>query len=370
MVEVKYTGRLGNNLFQYCFGRILALRLGYKLKADPIQGFSNTKKEVGGFDYSPYPEQVLLSSQPKIKRNRIDIDAICKDRSNRKIVVDGYFQRYEHYKPYKDLIRNDWLWIKVQSSENINKDDIVVHIRRGDYILRKQALPFSYYEQALQAAKFDRLFICADFPDDPFLKLFNKYKPIIHHTPDQPLKDFKFMTSFNKIVLSTSTFSWWASFLSNAAEVYTPQPSFGYWNENLLGINLRVDDESRYMYIKCGEMYKGSFSDILRSAAIMLKQKLEYYLSKVKLLKVTALVMLFMAFAAPSFAINIFEKIAYKRDVIKLCNAKVLVNPLNNEVRYIWYETVISGKSGHWEPVSGTSKMQFQAMYDQQKSSK
>ncbi len=38
MIEVRYKGRLGNNLFQYCFGRILAESLGFTLKAEYIEG--------------------------------------------------------------------------------------------------------------------------------------------------------------------------------------------------------------------------------------------------------------------------------------------------------------------------------------------
>ena len=55
MIEVRYQGRLGNHLFQYCFGRILAEKMGYKLKADPIPGFPATSVPVEGHDYSLSP---------------------------------------------------------------------------------------------------------------------------------------------------------------------------------------------------------------------------------------------------------------------------------------------------------------------------
>ncbi len=97
MVEVKYIGRLGNNLFQYCFARILAQGLGYKLKAEPIAGFPNTKKEVEGCDYSQgYPVQVIAHDYPdhyagdysKVlswKNKNLSLEAIFKDTSKRKI---------------------------------------------------------------------------------------------------------------------------------------------------------------------------------------------------------------------------------------------------------------------------------------------
>lgn len=79
---------------------------------------------------------------------------------------------------------------------------------------------------------------------------------------------------------------------------------------------------------------------------------------------------LFLLAATSCHAINIFEILAYKKDVIRAYNTKVLVNPLTGEVKYIWYATVVSGTDGHWEPVTGTSKALFQAAYDQQRNAK
>ena len=38
------------------------------------------------------------------------------------------------------------------------------------------------------------------------------------------IEDFKFIKQFNKIVMANSTFSWWASVLSEASEIYYPSP--------------------------------------------------------------------------------------------------------------------------------------------------
>ena len=70
--------------------------------------------------------------------------------------------------------------------------------------------------------------------------------------------------------------------------------------------------------------------------------------------------------AAPSYAINIFEKIAYKRDVIRAYNAKVLVNPLTGQIKYIWYDVIPNHTNGYWHPLSGTVKDLFQGAYDMQ----
>jgi len=257
MIEVKYLGRLGNNLFQYCFGRILAENLGFKLKADPISGFPNTNTKIDGYDYSTYPTQTLNGQV-------VDLKSILQNKTKRKIVVEGFFQRYEYYKPYKDIIRNDWLFTDKQTTEQVNKNDIIAHIRRRDngQEVNLFFLPFSFYENVLQEANYDRLFICTNDLSDPFISQFKKFNPIFRQV--SPLEDFQFIMSFNKIIQSQSTFSWWTSFLSNAQEIYTPIPLEGYWSTEVQDINLRVDDEDRYIYIKCKEKYKPTFPEKIR----------------------------------------------------------------------------------------------------------
>jgi len=277
MIEVKYLDRLGNKLFQYCFGRILAEKLGYRLKAEPILGFPNTAIEVKGHDYSSYTEQILLGHfSTKIQRQKIDLEFLIKDPSKRRIVIDGYFQRYEYYQPYKEAIRKDWLATDLKDpEEKIGPEDIVVHVRRTDDALRGTAHPFSYYEEALQHARYDRVFICTDDLSDPFLKQFKKFNAIFSKNQKPPLVDFRFIMAFKKIILSASTFSWWAAFLSQANEIYAPIPLNGYWSGEYPKIDLKVNDESRYQYIVCKEIYRRTFAEHCAYQSLTVKNKIK-----------------------------------------------------------------------------------------------
>ncbi|MBK8161633.1 MAG: alpha-1,2-fucosyltransferase [Gammaproteobacteria bacterium] len=262
MVEVKYLGRLGNKLFQYCFARILAEGLGYGLKANPIPGFPGTNAPVEGHDYSSgYPVKTIAHDYPQYysgvynqtlswKNKNLHVQDLLSDASKRKIEIRGYFERYEYYKACKDTIRRDWLRVDMPIQYSIHPDDVVMHVRLGDageYLGRK--LPISYYEEALERAGGRKVFICTDKPADPCLNKFKKYSPIIHHV--DPLQDFFFMMSFNKIIQSQSTFSWWASFLSQARQIYAPIPLLGVWSSFHPETDLKVDDESRYVYLHC-----------------------------------------------------------------------------------------------------------------------
>ncbi len=95
--------------------------------------------------------------------------------------------------------------------------------------------------------------------NDRFLSLFNKYNAIIRF--GEQLEDFKFIMSANKICLSDSNFSWWAAFLSNAEEIYFPMSIKSHWMGTVWqDINLRVDDENRYIYVKYKEISEKIFN--------------------------------------------------------------------------------------------------------------
>jgi hypothetical protein len=109
-------------------------------------------------------------------------------------------------------------------------------------------LPFEYFDIILRNIKMNRLFITSDSPQHPLLKPFDKYSPIYFFQSD-PIKTFNFIRIFNRIVLSQSSYSWWAAFLSQAEEIYYPITQNGQWvvrpkNDE----DLRVD-EDRYVYV-------------------------------------------------------------------------------------------------------------------------
>jgi len=248
MIEVIYCDRLGNQLFQYCFARILAEKLGYRLKNEPIKGFPGTEIAVKGEDYSDYPIQVLNGQ-------KVNMEEEVEDRSKRRIILEwGFSQRYEYYRKHKDVIREEWLKPSGMMNGTVGKNDIVIHVRGGDFVKGGHALPFSYYRKALSMANYEKVYICTDNPKNDLIQLFSEYNPIIRCS-ESIMDDFLFMMSFNKIIQSSSTFSWWASFLSKASEIYAPLPKKGDWSHR--DINLRVDDEQRYNYIGYKEKIMG-----------------------------------------------------------------------------------------------------------------
>lgn len=249
LIKVDYIGRSGNNLFQYCFGRIISEETGMKLFAEPIPAFVNTKKNVGEKDYSNFGERVIAYNVQDIKE--------ILGKAPKKIVLHQYFQNTKLFTNYKDKIKNDWLYIDKKISQNVSRQDIVVYIRRGDYIPDGFALPLEYYEKVIKLAKYDKIYVCTDDPNDSVvLEFVKKYNAVIHH--GDLWDDFKFILNFNKIILSESTFCWWAAYLSDAQEIYFPLSKWGRWGTHQNQIHLKVD-EKRYIYVDCVKEHKISF---------------------------------------------------------------------------------------------------------------
>jgi hypothetical protein len=254
MIEVRYKGRLGNNMFQYCLGRILAEGLGFALKADPIPAFPSTAQYVDGACHEG-PEQVLTG-------HRIDLAELLADRSPRKIVLDGWFQCYEYYRPHGASIR-EWLAFDPSISVPHFQPEVVVNVRRTDYVWLGWALPFCYYEAALThlLPNGGKIWIVTDDRRDPFFRQFARWRPRFFSgtAPEQML----FMATASRLVMSPSTFSWWPTFLGDPKEVVCPLSSFGAWSKwgGEAG-EARLIERDRFICIESHTAYQPTKSEV------------------------------------------------------------------------------------------------------------
>lgn len=248
VVAINLPALLGNRLWGFCVAKIIAQELNYDLYCKPIYGFPNTYSYKENYPHNNYGWETNAHDQI------IDIQGIIQNKKDRNIRLKGYFQRYSYIEKYADVIRNDWLKIDPALLHDIDKDDIVVHVR---FHAGQAPMKFEYYQKALAMADYKQLYICTEQPNHPFIKNFEPYHPIMVSTRDFDsyfpniswdattklnVDDFGFIASFNKIIISYSTYAWWAAFLSHATEIYAPWSSTG--NTHYGKVN-----ESRYTYI-------------------------------------------------------------------------------------------------------------------------
>lgn len=291
MIKCIYRGRLGNNLFQYALARILAVDLGYSLEVRAIEGFPATRDRVKGIVVGPRTEELVGQT--------LDIDRIYQNKGKVGYKLSGWFQQYSYYKRHRDRIRSWFNRTRGKPLYDLTPEDIVVHVRRTQKNGRDQTYPyevrandilcansvltlddtvrdhlefhnvnrvgrllastdlisFEWYESILDTLSFSKLYICTDVPDDPFLRYFDKYNPIISQAGEWG--DFVLLRSANRIVCCHSTFSWWAAWLSDASEVYLPViHDSGTWS--CQDVDLVVDDLPHYNlvdYYRSGRLF-------------------------------------------------------------------------------------------------------------------
>jgi hypothetical protein len=125
MVVVNYIGRLGNNLFQYALGRYIAEEMDYALVANPLP-FPPTFERVSG--------RSVQGPVQKLGKQLMDIQSFLDDKSDRLILLDGFFQYFQYYSLFLDRIRK-WYSGTVPpcATGGIHSDDLLVYVRLSDY---------------------------------------------------------------------------------------------------------------------------------------------------------------------------------------------------------------------------------------------
>ena len=235
---MRYNGRLGNQLFMYAAGRIIAEELGYGLCADPIEGFEGTKDKVEG-DRHHKPVQMLSP------RDHPRVADVVADRTPRKIVLKSYMQNYEHIGGNAEKVRR---WFRLPEGERADPNCVIVQVRLGDFVRLGWAPSMDYYTRVIDenfAGK--KVVIMTDEPGSPHLSEFNRYDHEFYS--GSPQDQLRFAATAANIVIGTSTFSWWTAFLSEA-QVFAPMMRRGYHSFRPFRNENYVVNENRYTYIK------------------------------------------------------------------------------------------------------------------------
>ena len=242
VIHVNYLGKAGNNLFQFSLGFILSHITGIPLRCKAIPSFRGT----AGFRDDPAPTDALKTNlvDPAVDLHR----CVRHIEDGGDLVVQGYHQLYEIYRPYKALLRPLLGQIDAPPSRTrVCEDDLVAHVRLGDYFSAENRTRFDYglseYAEIIGARKFARLVVVTDSPGHPFIDhLRRRFNAEL--TSGDKMDDFQLMMHAKRLIITPSTFSWWAAWLGEANEIFLPVER-GIWKK-ANGIDLWVSDEDRY----------------------------------------------------------------------------------------------------------------------------
>ncbi|MEZ5036676.1 MAG: alpha-1,2-fucosyltransferase [Chitinophagales bacterium] len=262
MIQVQLSGGLGNQMFQYAFGKHLAINTQSELVLDlayiqsklPFKKFStpmqyeldifNLNVDCNSLYFSngiTYPlaklEYYLKTKRNTNKNNTLiesgmqfNADYLEKDEP---LFIHGNFQSELYFKDIEADIREDFEFIhplEEQNQQILNQikssNSVSIHIRRGDYLSIKnnaskfRALELDYYKNAMSILenKMENITYFV-FSDDinwvkENLKTHAETIFINHNKGKSSYIDMQLMSNCQHNIIANSTFSWWAAWLN------------------------------------------------------------------------------------------------------------------------------------------------------------
>ena len=282
MIIVKIWGGLGNQLFQYAFGKYLSLKLNTELKFDlqtnyKSTNFTNrsvglnnfninfsqaTKSEISKFKYFDTDlffrlERKLIQKLPFLNRNYVvqDLKLPQKKETNFRdnCYYEGYWQSYKYLTLNETILLNE-ISLKYSLKSGIedsidtieSSQSISLHIRRGDYISIKDNLELfgicsiNYYQEAIQyftrQYSNPKFFIFSD--DINWAKENFIGTQYIYIEGNQPAQDMYLMSKCKDNIIANSTFSWWGAWLNSNKNKIIIAPK--HWYNGAIN-NLTID---------------------------------------------------------------------------------------------------------------------------------
>ncbi|MCA9131392.1 MAG: alpha-1,2-fucosyltransferase [Planctomycetales bacterium] len=281
MIVMRMLGGLGNQMFQYAFGRALASHHGVPLCLDVSaydahqmhNGFELSRvfcidarildqrglQDVYGWMARPniwrwvrwigprlFPFARFLSQDTT--RPVLPYKALCPARC----YLEGYWQCEDLFADYDAEIRREFVFREDLSVENLNwaqkiqsVESVSMHVRRGDYASNAKTLAThglcssDYYKSALKLLT-EKLGspVVFVFSDDPEWVRANIDIPFEHYFVtnnhgSNSYCDMRLMSLCKSHIIANSSFSWWGAWLSNNQPELVIAPRRWFVDESL-----------------------------------------------------------------------------------------------------------------------------------------
>jgi hypothetical protein len=257
MIIVKLMGGLGNQMFQYAFGKSLAILNNTELKID--RTFLDDKSPRKNFTFRDFELDVFkldaifaTSQEIKLRNNTNILQKLfpfynhfqsfsehlsqipkLEPSAYSNVYIEGYWQNEDYFKLAKEVIQEDFRFKSSPTGKNkelaeliLSKNAISVHVRRGDYAHNQVInsvhglLTTTYYEHAasyIQDNIFEPHYFV--FSDDiewakSNIQLRNNTTYINHNSGKNSFEDLRLMSLCKHNIIANSSFSWWGAWLN------------------------------------------------------------------------------------------------------------------------------------------------------------
>jgi len=219
IVEYIDNARLGNRMFQIAFGTILA-----------SQKNTNCISQYRHID-----SKDALSIRKMYGDNYVDYAELLK--TNKNIIVDSFVQKYRYYIDFREQIKKIFE-IDPSNFKRPLDDELVIHIRETDYRAIKKSIDISFYIKIIDSLGYRKNTVVTDDCNSSLVCELKKRGCDIFSSrlakwsysfDDNSVADFIYMLKSKHLLISHSTFAWWAGFLGEQEHVYYPDIDNSMW---------------------------------------------------------------------------------------------------------------------------------------------
>lgn len=262
MIITRLQGGMGNQMFQYAFGRALAVKnnttlgldLEYLLDRTPRKGFTFRNYDLDLF--SIQAEMVQQATVPMFYRsfgsgtmglllNKVRDTLLLAPGKEKGFSLDekklmlgdetylyGYWQSYKYFESIADTIRKDFTirmplpdHIQELKKEIESKNSVCIHVRRGDYVGNSvhEVVGRSYYDMALVKLKertpIEHVYVFSDdiqWCKDALSFSFPTTYVGQEYAGERAIGHFALMRACTHFIIPNSSFSWWAAWLGTS----------------------------------------------------------------------------------------------------------------------------------------------------------
>lgn len=240
MIRTVIKGGLGNQMFQYAYGKVLSEHYGLPLLLD----LSFFEKATADRQYvlgDLIADEATINIKParwklSFWKRMLPLNLLllrCRLPPLCCVYLDGYWQSEKFFLGNDSLVRSLFKFPdpppELQDAV-INSTSVAVHVRRGDYVsnARRHICHLDYFLHAMQRGQEDlgpvRFFIFSD--DIEWCEEIRKEFPdaVLVRGCTSDAQELCLMSLCKHAIISNSSFSWWAAWLqeSSGKRVYAP----------------------------------------------------------------------------------------------------------------------------------------------------
>jgi hypothetical protein len=226
--SIGYSGRLGNQMFQYAALKALSLKTGFEMflpnnttiKPDGCFDMTNNKwieYKLDLLDCFDLFCPILDNTTPnQYQEHSFEFEPFTiSDNTS----IDGYFQSYKYFEDFKQEILNDFKFkdnILNKCQEEISKyiNPVSIHIRRGDYVNHPGFWNITpeYIQEAFNHFNDDEYTFLIFSDDIEWCKQI--FPEGVMFIEGNQFEDLCLMSLCDHNVISNSSYSWWGAYLN------------------------------------------------------------------------------------------------------------------------------------------------------------